>query len=99
MRSLDFFNSPIPSSRAMALELTQPLTEICTRNLPGSKGRPERKADNFTANCEPVVSKMWEPRRLTIQWASTACYKDSFTFFLRQNGGCMKSVTLYGSDN
>jgi hypothetical protein len=25
---------------------------------------------------------MWEPRRLTILWASTACYRDSFTFTL-----------------
>jgi hypothetical protein len=24
---------------------------------------------------------MWEPRRLTILWASTACYSDSFIFF------------------
>jgi hypothetical protein len=24
---------------------------------------------------------MWEPRRLTTLWASTACYTDSFTFF------------------
>jgi hypothetical protein len=24
---------------------------------------------------------MWEPRRLTNLWASTACYRDSFTFF------------------
>jgi hypothetical protein len=23
---------------------------------------------------------MWEPRRLTTLWASTACYRDSFTF-------------------
>jgi hypothetical protein len=23
---------------------------------------------------------MWEPRRLITVWASTACYKDSFTF-------------------
>jgi hypothetical protein len=28
-----------PSSRTMALGLTQPLTEMSTRNLPGSKGR------------------------------------------------------------
>jgi hypothetical protein len=27
------------SSRIMALDLTQPLTEISTRNLPASKGR------------------------------------------------------------
>jgi hypothetical protein len=25
---------------------------------------------------------MWEPRRLTILWASTARYRDSFTFFI-----------------
>jgi hypothetical protein len=25
---------------------------------------------------------MWEPRRLIIPWASTACYRDSLTFFL-----------------
>jgi hypothetical protein len=30
-----FFNLPNPSSRTMALESTQPLTEMSTRNLPG----------------------------------------------------------------
>jgi hypothetical protein len=65
----------------MALGSTQPLTEMSTRNLPGFKGRPARKADNLTAICEPVVYKMWEPRRLTTLCASTACYRDSFTFF------------------
>jgi hypothetical protein len=24
---------------------------------------------------------MWDPQRLTTLWASTACYRDSFTFF------------------
>jgi hypothetical protein len=38
------------------------------------------KADNLTAICEPIVYNMWEPRRLTTLWASTACYMDSFTF-------------------
>jgi hypothetical protein len=33
----------------MALGSTQPLTEMSTRNLPGSLGRPARKADNLTA--------------------------------------------------
>jgi hypothetical protein len=27
---------------------TQPLTEMSTRNLPGGKGRPVRKAENLT---------------------------------------------------
>jgi hypothetical protein len=66
----------------MALESTQPLTEMSTRNLPGGKGRPAYKADNLTAICEPIVWKTWEPRRLTTLWASTACYRDSFTLYL-----------------
>jgi hypothetical protein len=37
----------------MALGSTQPLTEMSTRNLPGGKGRPTRKADNLTAIYEP----------------------------------------------
>jgi hypothetical protein len=34
---------------SMALESTQPLTEMSTRNLPMGKGRPARKSDNLTA--------------------------------------------------
>jgi hypothetical protein len=34
----------------MALGFTQPLTEMSTRNLPGGKGRPARKADNLTVS-------------------------------------------------
>jgi hypothetical protein len=49
------FNLSNPSSRTMALGSTQPLTEMSTRNLPGGKGRPTRKADNLTAICEPIV--------------------------------------------
>jgi hypothetical protein len=37
----------------MALGLTQPLTEMITRNLYGEKGWPARKADNLTFICEP----------------------------------------------
>jgi hypothetical protein len=52
--SLDlFFNLPNSSSRTMALGFTHPLTEMSTRNIPGGKGRPARKADNFIAICEP----------------------------------------------
>jgi hypothetical protein len=56
------------------------LTEMSTRNLPVGNGRPAHKAHNFTAICEPIVWKMWEPRRLTTLWTSTTCYRDSFTF-------------------
>jgi hypothetical protein len=34
---------------------------------------------NLSANCEPIVYKMREPRHLTTLWAFTACYRDSFT--------------------
>jgi hypothetical protein len=30
---------------------------------------------------------MWEPRRLTNRWASTACYRDSFTFYFSLSMG------------
>jgi hypothetical protein len=39
----------------MATEWTQPQAEMSTRNLPGGKGRPARKADNLTPICDPIV--------------------------------------------
>jgi hypothetical protein len=81
MRSLDFPNLPNPSSRTTALRSTKPLTEMNTRNLPGGKGRPEGKADNLTAICEPIVKQIKDPRRLTTLWASMACHKYNFTYF------------------
>jgi hypothetical protein len=51
----EFFNRPNPSSRTVALGATQHLTEISTRNLPGGKERPARKADNLSAISEPIV--------------------------------------------
>jgi hypothetical protein len=50
-----FFNFPKPSSRTMALGSTQPLTEMSTRNLPGGKGRPARRAYYLTATCQAIV--------------------------------------------
>jgi hypothetical protein len=52
---IGFFNWPNPSSRTMALGSTQPVTEMSSRNLPGGKGRPASKANNFTAICEQIV--------------------------------------------
>jgi hypothetical protein len=39
----------------MALESTQPLTEMSTRNLPGGEWWWARKADNLATICEPIV--------------------------------------------
>jgi hypothetical protein len=52
---IGFFNLLNPANRTMTLGSTQPLTEISTRNLPGGKGRQERKADKLTAICEPIT--------------------------------------------
>jgi hypothetical protein len=41
----------------MALGSTQPLTEMSPRNLPGSKGRPAREADNLIAICDRLSRK------------------------------------------
>jgi hypothetical protein len=38
-----------------ALGSTQAPTEMSTRNLPGGKVRPSRKADNLTAICELIA--------------------------------------------
>jgi hypothetical protein len=85
---IGFYNWPNPSSLTMDLGSTQPLTEMSTRNLPGDNGRPAHKADNLTAICEPIVYKTWEPRRLTILWTSTPCYRESFL------NNCNSSVWL-----
>jgi hypothetical protein len=42
----------------MTLGLTQPLTEMSTKNFlggGGGKGRQAHRADNFTDICEPIV--------------------------------------------
>jgi hypothetical protein len=50
-----FFDLPNSTSRTMGLGLTQPLTEMSTRNVPGGKVRPERMADYITTICESIV--------------------------------------------
>jgi hypothetical protein len=50
-----FFNLPNPSSRTMAPGSTQTLTKMTTRNLPGGKKRPARRADNLAAIYESNV--------------------------------------------
>jgi hypothetical protein len=47
----------------------------------GGKAWPLLKADNLTAICEPIVCNMWDPQLLTTPWASTACYRNSFTIY------------------
>jgi hypothetical protein len=50
--SLNLHNPP---SRTLALGLTQPVTELSTRNFPGNKVRPVCNASDTAAICEPNV--------------------------------------------
>jgi hypothetical protein len=56
---VDFFSLPNPSSRIMALESTQPLTEMSTRNVPG--GLKCGRCIGLTTTLPPSVSRL--PRK------------------------------------
>jgi hypothetical protein len=56
------------SSRTMALGPTEPLTEMSTRNIPGSKGQQAHKTD------------ISQPQRLKTLLASMTSYRDSIIF-------------------
>jgi hypothetical protein len=55
MRSLDLFNLHNPSNPSMALESTQPLTEMSTRNLVRGKRQLVHMPDNLTVISELIV--------------------------------------------
>jgi hypothetical protein len=64
----------------MTFGSTQTVTEISIGNLPESKGRPARKADKPQHYLSVYFVYYVEASILITLWASTACYRDSFTF-------------------
>jgi len=59
-----------PSGRTMTLGLTQPLTEVSTRNISWGKRRPVRRADNITTfmcrlSWNLGASTSWNPQGLS----------------------------------
>jgi hypothetical protein len=82
MRSLDFFNWLNPSTRTTVVGSTQPLTEMNTRNLPGELNGGRRITVITSLPSVNRLSKKYGILDvLTTLWASTACYRDSFTFY------------------
>jgi hypothetical protein len=65
----------------MAPRLTQPLTEMSTRNLPGGKGRPAPKAEKLTSRLWADCLENVGTSTSKTLWTSTASYRDSFTLF------------------
>jgi hypothetical protein len=55
----------------MALGSTQPLTEMSTRNLPGGKWRPVRKADIPTARAVQRGARGRHGARDILSWRPT----------------------------
>jgi hypothetical protein len=76
----------------MFLGSTQLLTEMSTRNIPGGKERLARKAHNLTAICEPIVYKMWEPRRQEPRRQEPQ--ELSLCFRLLHSNGCTRDNNL-----
>jgi hypothetical protein len=87
-----------PSSRTMALGLTQHVTEMSTTNFPrGVKGDWRVGLTASPPSVNRFVKEMSDPRRLTTLWVSTACYRGSFTItfiFTQWGGGSHLRVSL-----
>jgi hypothetical protein len=75
----------------MALGFTQPLAEMSTRKSFWAVKRGLRARPTTSS---PSVSRLWEPRRFTTLWACTACYRDSFTFYV-----LMHTNLVYKTEN
>jgi hypothetical protein len=94
---MDFSNLPSHYNGTIALGSTQPLTEMSTRNLPGGKMRPARRADKLAAIWAEHL-KMWEPKTLATLRASTACTRINLSLPLPQLGQTVTQPCLIHSN-
>ena len=74
-----FFSDIFPSDRTMALESTQPLVKMSTRDIPvGKGGRCLRLTTSPPSRAE--CHEIWEPKPPGTLWATPGLLLDSFTF-------------------
>jgi hypothetical protein len=69
------------SSLTMALGLTEPLTEMSTRNIYWDKGGWYVGLTNSPPSCANYL-EIWEPQPSGIHWACPGLYRDCFTLTL-----------------
>ena len=75
-----FFSDIFPSDRTMALESTQPLVKMSTRNIPGGKGGRCVRLTSPPSRAE--CHEIWKPKPPGTLWATMGLLRDSFTFTL-----------------
>jgi len=70
-----------PSGRTVALGLTQPLTEMSTRNISwGGRGDRCIRLTTLPPSCADYL-EIWEPQTPAPLWGCPDLYRDCFTFF------------------
>ena len=74
-----FFSDIFPYDGTMALESTQPIVKMCTRNIPGGKGgRCLRLTTSPFSRAE--CHEIWESKTPGTLWATPGLLRDSFIF-------------------
>jgi hypothetical protein len=83
---VEFFNLSILSSRTMALDSIQPLTEMSARKFPGGKGGRRVGLTTVPPSVSPI-SKNVGASTLRSPKGLHGLYRDSFTFTLHAKKG------------
>jgi hypothetical protein len=78
--TIELFSWPNPYSHTMTPQSTRPVTEISTRNRPGSKGQLNIRLAISLLSVSQVFGKCGSLDISQSYWPPRACYKDSFTF-------------------
>jgi hypothetical protein len=73
---------------------THPLTEMSTRNLPGGKGVPARRADNFSQSVSRLSRKFWSLDISKSYGPPIPSCRASFTFYLSRDAKIIPQISI-----